>query len=64
MTKNRQKYLRNLTSDDRWTLLVTVIERLEECEEIKFRQEDVDCEPCFFWVGSGDDLLKEKESTP
>ena len=56
-------YVNCLTSHDRRRLLDIVIERLIETEELKFRSDDTDTlgwsEECFYWPGSGDNVLEE-----
>ena len=50
---------RLLETDDRRRLLDILIERLIETEELKFRQDAIDAEECFYWPGSGNNVLEE-----
>lgn len=55
-------YVNYLASHDQRRLLNIVIERLIETEELAYRPaEDSEGWPgCFYWPGSGDNVLKEE----
>ena len=70
MTRHEwEKYLSSRSPEDRTTLLFQFAKRLIEIDEVGFRMdgeldhdtEDIEDQECFFWLGSGENVLKGRQ---
>lgn len=66
MNKAATEYMNRLRWSECRKLAEIALERLIETEEVRFREDDATEDPedvideCFYWVGSGDNLLETK----
>lgn len=57
-----KKYVKSLPVAKQKKMLLIAIERLMECDEVRFREECIDpnpdfaCEPCIYWETTGNDI--------